>query len=91
MAKTGERVENFNTIQVYSGAEHVGEIIGGKYQAVAGKKKPTLKSDYEYEMLDELVGLGYKVIETRRTIRESVAVSDSGCSMIDELGLGSKG
>ena len=40
MSRTGERVTHAeNTIQVYSGAELVGEIISGKYTSSGWKEK----------------------------------------------------
>ena len=64
----------------------VGSFIGNKLVDSKGDevKSPQLKGDSEWEMTDELIGMGYTIETIRKTIRKPKA-SNSGGSLSDYI------
>ena len=66
MGKTGMREIYDNFTYVFKDDKRVGEIKGSKYIPEPGSKDLKLKCD-SWEMVDELVGMGYTVRKISQT------------------------
>ena len=77
MARSGEQSTYIEFTQIYKDSEMVGEIVGGEYTSIKGKK-PTLKGDSEWEMRDELVSMGYEIVEITKRTRKKIKSSGDG-------------
>ena len=82
MPKSGEETTRRNYTKIYKDGELVGEMIKSKYSAIKGSK-PKLKSDNEWEMKDELVGLGYTIKDVSIVVEKPI----DGEEDLDCLGL----
>ena len=75
MPKSATLTASVEYIKVMKDEKHVGNINGSVYTAVDGATVPKLKGEYEWDMVEELSGMGYELLKVRETLIKPVTGS----------------